>query len=1410
MKKYCLLLTVGMYLYVQTANAQTTASEFKMPTIIHASPNTESIMKFGNLPTNNYTGTANISIPLGEAMDGDISVPVSINYNTSGIRITEESGRVGLGWNINAGGVITRSIRGFDDFSHRFGDAYRWHNTTGNGPEITNGSKDYDIMMLNALDHGPDCESILYPGLNLTGVFSSATPYDLEPDAYQFNFNGYSGKFIMKRNREVILESKQKVKITCADDQGSSFTIKTPDGFTYEFNQIETNQDNEFPAIYRKIAWYLTKITSVKGDFVNFVYHNEGRNIQQAGSCLTQVRTEILSIPSELGCPVPTFNASYIPSSLINSPVLDKIIFRNGEIRFIYDNARLDIPGDLKLIRLEKWRDDNITLLQKWNFEYDYFNGDVGEGYTVSSVDATHPYKRLKLIRVNQIGTDGSTIPPYEFTYRENVNGVAPAKTSFARDHWGFFNGKYSTTLIPEYTTTSIDPIGIMDDKRAVEPIYSSIFSMTAIKYPTGGRTELQYESNDFDIVSSGASGYNDQNTTPPTLPNFSKYPLTGYDGFQSGYQPALGSYGDKLVDLNDMYVDNHPVTGNGTAPIKLTVFGMLRNAPVACPIAGYSTGVPDITFTLLDINHNIIVGPIDMLANACSPAPGSPSQIAIITYTSTYNLFPGKYYVRFYLNPGNSNTVNLLSYMTTTYTYRVDKRKVVDAAGIVGRDFAGGLRIAKITDYDRENKLTNVKSFDYTQIDIFGAKRSSGKRMLPPFYSYMKLVQDYNGFCTTRYLYRTSDSYTPLSSPSGAPACYDKVTVTLGSNGEFGKQEFNYYNNADKLVVPKEQGTANYSGAIRTSSPAYHTPLYAIWHSPVNGMPAKQVDYEAIWDAPNQKYNYSIVKEETNTYTNHQFNEPTAWFGIQQIPVEQQQPSNCIMYRRVNYPAIIQDRVIPVSKSTKIIDKSDPAKSLTSITTYQYDANTHLQLLKQETNDSKGNLLKTEYKYPNDFTGFVYSDMVNKDIVNPVIEQKKYNNTALISQLKTNYGFWNTPLMPLPYFIQTAKSTNLPETEITYNSYDNKGNPLQYTGKDGVPVSYVWGYKQSYPVAKITGQEYAYIVTVLGQNDQNLAYLQNLDGATLVTELNKIRNILKVNNPLAQVFTYTYKPLVGMLTQTDPNGKTMTYEYDAFNRLSFIRDQDNNIVKKICYNYFGQTEACSGIYKNAVKSGIFTRNNCTPSWYVGTTVTYTVPAGTYSAASQAAADLLAQNDVDANGQAYANDPAHSTCTAPFYNETKTGSFTRTNCGAGFTGGTVTYTVPAFTYGATSQFEANQLALNDVSANGQAYANNPANGATCTPIPSVTVVGYNTKASLYQVKFTNTATGTNYTFNLTPNTFSTFTLGNVPAGNYTVQFYAWLAASVNATFYVNGFTQVGTTATFSNITVNSSTESKMY
>jgi len=42
----------------------------------------------------------------------------------------------------------------------------------------------------------------------------------------------------------------------------------------------------------------------------------------------------------------------------------------------------------------------------------------------------------------------------------------------------------------------------------------------------------------------------------------------------------------------------------------------------------------------------------------------------------------------------------------------------------------------------------------------------------------------------------------------------------------------------------------------------------------------------------------------------------------------------------------------------------------------------------------------------------------------------------------------------------------------------------------------------------------------------------------------------------------------VGVLTITDPSGRTVYYEYDDFGRLKYIKDEEGKLIKENIYNY--------------------------------------------------------------------------------------------------------------------------------------------------------------------------------------------------------------------------------------------------
>lgn len=204
----------------------------------------------------------------------------------------------------------------------------------------------------------------------------------------------------------------------------------------------------------------------------------------------------------------------------------------------------------------------------------------------------------------------------------------------------------------------------------------------------------------------------------------------------------------------------------------------------------------------------------------------------------------------------------------------------------------------------------------------------------------------------------------------------------------------------------------------------------------------------------------------------------------------------------------------------------------------------------------------------------------------------------------------------------------------VSFSEYDDKQNLRSQQKTGDVITSFVWGYGKRYPVAMIIGKTYQEANT---QSGLNMSIVDNpASDQALRTELSKLYQLQN-----AKVKTLTYRREYGISSETDETGKSIFYEYDASGRVSLVRDFEGNILKRYCYNYSGLPEECSlaetVIYFNDPQSGTFTRNNCGPG-YTGTAVTYTVPANTYSSTiDKNAANALALNDVNTNGQNYAN-----------------------------------------------------------------------------------------------------------------------------------------------------------------------------
>ncbi len=90
-------------------------ADVQTPKLVPPSPDAAALGKYGAIPVDKSTGIPQISIPLYEIKTPRFTLPISLSYHASGIKVDEIASWVGIGWALNAGGVITRSIVGSPD-----------------------------------------------------------------------------------------------------------------------------------------------------------------------------------------------------------------------------------------------------------------------------------------------------------------------------------------------------------------------------------------------------------------------------------------------------------------------------------------------------------------------------------------------------------------------------------------------------------------------------------------------------------------------------------------------------------------------------------------------------------------------------------------------------------------------------------------------------------------------------------------------------------------------------------------------------------------------------------------------------------------------------------------------------------------------------------------------------------------------------------------------------------------------------------------------------------------------------------------------------------------------------------------------------------------------------------------------
>jgi YD repeat-containing protein len=251
--------------------------------------------------------------------------------------------------------------------------------------------------------------------------------------------------------------------------------------------------------------------------------------------------------------------------------------------------------------------------------------------------------------------------------------------------------------------------------------------------------------------------------------------------------------------------------------------------------------------------------------------------------------------------------------------------------------------------------------------------------------------------------------------------------------------------------------------------------------------------------------------------------------------------------------------------KSHPLVIKKVKTDDITTTENFLYNSNNQIKTKRTIVNSQ--DTLQITYTHPSDYNVSPYTDMTAYNRVSPVIEQTttriKGRVRTEMECIYTDYQLWNKLAVPQKTSTKYIGTNNW-YTEVTYNSYNNLGRLLQRTGNEDTHTTYLWGYNHQYPIAEIKNATYLEITQYINETALNsIAGKAELTSADSIT-INNIRNQL----PNAYVTTYIYKPLVGMTSKTDPDGVKTTYEYDAFGRLQYVKDENSNVIENYEYNY--------------------------------------------------------------------------------------------------------------------------------------------------------------------------------------------------------------------------------------------------
>ncbi|MGL4630551.1 MAG: hypothetical protein ACRCVT_05020, partial [Leadbetterella sp.] len=468
---------------------------------------TASALQFKDSPVNISTGAMSYAIPLYTLQEGGLQVPISLNYNGTGVKLDEVASWAGIGWNLQAGGSMTRQVRGIPD----------------EGLVIGNNT---------------------YRGYYLHGFGGNGTSpiHDTESDYYFFNINGATYKAVYIRTGsdpgfKTIPSSDLKITVDhqyigsdYAAGKFESFTVIDPSGTKYFFDRKEKSYEVEkeyirqnwgiFNTLWTKenqtTTWHLKKMTSAYGQEIDFEYFVNLFSYYK----IAEHGTDNLTLRNNLIADCPNTNDLAIKQNRVFvlgltlaaiKGVNTKIEFNkrgrvcgtfNNMIEYCYDTTANRNREDLdfwaatggvictsrKLIEMQIMENTTTpkdTLVYK--FSYDFMRTANSSG----GINVGSWYNKMILKKVQM--PDKSFI---RFRYKnDSYNFTSRDKLSYGVDHWGSPNGVSDNNTKLGLIGDDANRACTRASNRNNNIFYAIDMALDSVVYSTGKWYNFSYES---------------------------------------------------------------------------------------------------------------------------------------------------------------------------------------------------------------------------------------------------------------------------------------------------------------------------------------------------------------------------------------------------------------------------------------------------------------------------------------------------------------------------------------------------------------------------------------------------------------------------------------------------------------------------------------------------------------------------------------------------------------------------------------------------------------------------------------------------------------------------------------------------------------------------------------------------